>query len=593
MLTGNDGNDTLTGGLGNDTLIGGLGNDTFVIAGTDAQFDSFSGGAGTDTILVTGTASAIVSQFDATASSIEVWQGNSQYVAGDGNANLFDFSGLTSMSGILFVGGGPGNDTFIGSSFADDFRGGIGDDTLDGRGGVDSLTGGAGNDLFIYHSGGGADTITDFIAGTGTVDRIDLQGFAPFATFADLMAYSTQVGPNTVFNFGGGSTLTLLNVNRATLSTDDFVNSFAPPVNHAPTAVALSNAAVLENAAGATIGAVTVTNSDGDTAFTFALSDSRFQVVGTPGNYSLTLNSGVSLDYETEQTVSLTLTATDAGGLSKAQLFTITVGDVLGVTIAGSAGNDLIDATHTPSGQPLPTPENDIISGLGGNDTISGLDGNDTLTGGLGNDTLIGGLGNDTFVIAGTDAQFDSFSGGAGTDTILVTGTASAIVSQFDATASSIEVWQGNSQYVAGDGNANLFDFSGLTSMSGILFVGGGPGNDTFIGSSFADDFRGGIGDDTLDGRGGVDTLIGGAGNDTFVFRAGQANGDIVTDFAGNGASAGDLFQFFGYGTAAAGATFVQIDATHWQINSASGLIHDVLTISNAASIHPTDYLFI
>ena len=87
--------------------------------------------------------------------------------------------------------------------------------------------------------------------------------------------------------------------------------------------------------------------------------------------------------------------------------------------------------------------------------------------------------------------------------------------------------------------------------------------------------------------------LAGGGNNDTFVFRAGEANGDTVTDFAGNGTSAGDQLQFLGYGTAAQGASFIQIDSTHWQINSADSLVHDVLTFSNAAAIHSSDFLFV
>ena len=64
------------------------------------------------------------------------------------------------------------------------------------------------------------------------------------------------------------------------------------------------------------------------------------------------------------------------------QVLHVSVTDVAGVTIVGSKKNDKIDATHTPSGQPLPTNEEDTISGGNKNDTIFGLAGNDTLSGG-------------------------------------------------------------------------------------------------------------------------------------------------------------------------------------------------------------------
>ena len=74
------------------------------------------------------------------------------------------------------------------------------------------------------------------------------------------------------------------------------------------------------------------------------------------------------------------------------------------------------------------------------------------------------------------------------------------------------------------------------------------------------------------------------------MFNVGQANGDTVVDFAGNGAGAGDSLHFVGYG---AGASFTNIDATHWQVNYNGGASHDVITFSNAAAIDVTDFLFV
>lgn len=84
---------------------------------------------------------------------------------------------------------------------------------------------------------------------------------------------------------------------------------------------------------------------------------------------------------------------------------------------------------------------------------------------------------------------------------------------------------------------------------------------------------------DTIDGGAGADQLTGGPGADLFVFRAGEANGDVVADF--NEVS-GDRLQFLGYDD---GASFTQIDATHWQIGS------DVITFANAPIISVADYV--
>ena len=104
------------------------------------------------------------------------------------------------------------------------------------------------------------------------------------------------------------------------------------------------------------------------------------------------------------------------------------------------------------------------------------------------------------------------------------------------------------------------------------------------------DDWHGGnSGDNSLDGQGGADVLTGNAGNDTFVFNVGQADGDTIVDFAGNGVGAGDWLKFVGYGS---GATFTNIDAMHWQVNYNSGASHDIIAFSNGASLDVNDVLF-
>src|SRR5262249_1879212 len=95
-------------------------------------------------------------------------------------------------------------------------------------------------------------------------------------------------------------------------------------VNEAPTALTLSNATVAENAAGATVGTLTVTDPDAGDTHAFAVSDSRFEVVGA----TLKWKGGVSLNFEAEPAVNLSVTATDAGGLSITKPFTINVTNV-------------------------------------------------------------------------------------------------------------------------------------------------------------------------------------------------------------------------------------------------------------------------
>src|SRR5262249_16910995 len=109
-------------------------------------------------------------------------------------------------------------------------------------------------------------------------------------------------------------------------------------------------------------------------------------------------------------------------------------------------------------------------------------------------------------------------------------------------------------------------------------------------GNGQANNIFGNSGNNVLNGGGAADVLTGNAGNDTFVFAAGQGNGDTVVDFAGNGAAAGDSLLFVGYG---AGATFTNIDTTHWQVNYNSGASHEIITLMNGAAIDASDVLFV
>ena len=89
-------------------------------------------------------------------------------IEGTSDGDSFDFSGV-SLSGIVSINGGDGNDTIVGSGIADTIIGGLGGDTL---------RGGLGADIFAYGSVGEStnaarDALLDFSRAEG--DRIDLR----------------------------------------------------------------------------------------------------------------------------------------------------------------------------------------------------------------------------------------------------------------------------------------------------------------------------------------------------------------------------------------------------------------------------------
>src|SRR5262249_19199679 len=180
----------------------------------------------------------------------------------------------------------------------------------------------------------------------------------------------------------------------STTVTDQFSNSGTFPasfvvqnVNERPQGSVVTNASVLENTAGAVIGALSVLDQDLGNVHSIILSDARFEIVGGV----LRLRAGVSLNFETESTIALTITATDQAGLSVVSTIMIVVQDVADTTptILGTAAANILTGTAN----------DDIISGLAGNDVLIGGAGNDVLDGGAGADTMTGGTGNDVYIV--------------------------------------------------------------------------------------------------------------------------------------------------------------------------------------------------
>ncbi len=156
---------------------------------------------------------------------------------------------------------------------------------------------------------------------------------------------------------------------------------------------------------------------------------------------------------------------------------------------------------------------------------------------------MIGGTGDDICFVDNQGDQLTELPG-EGTDTVV---------------AATLFHWLGD-------------NLENLTLAGTADATGWGNGLDNrLIGNAGANALRGGAGDDTLDGGAGADTLTGGIGADRFVFHAGQADGDVIADFRGRSAGAGDSIVLRGFGTAADGATFTPLTPLDWLITPAGG----------------------
>jgi hypothetical protein len=148
----------------------------------------------------------------------ESWHSNNITVTTtDAAGHAFNKTFTIDTIDVPELTGGPGNDRLYGTPLADVMDGGAGDDVLTGWGG---------DDHFVFRFGSGADVITDFAPGLGSDDSLDLTALATTYTLAQVMARATQHGADTVIDFGGGDSITLQNVARASLTDADFGYGF-------------------------------------------------------------------------------------------------------------------------------------------------------------------------------------------------------------------------------------------------------------------------------------------------------------------------------------------------------------------------------
>jgi Ca2+-binding RTX toxin-like protein len=267
----------------------------------------------------------------------------------------------------------------------------------------------------------------------------------------------------------------------------------------------------------------------------------------------------------------------DASGFGQNQVINLTPGaySSIGAFLGniGIAYNCIIENAIGGSGNDtmFGNGADNRLSGGGGNDTLYGYDGADWLDGGAGADRMHGGLQGDTFIVDDSGDQIFESAGG-GTDLAYV--GASYFV--LGANVENATITRVAGATLHGNGSANT-----LAGNLGVDALFGGEGSDTLYGYGS---------NDTLDGGGGADTLFGGINYDTFVLKRGAASGDVLMDFNGNGAGAGDMIRFAGYG---AGAYLTTPDGLRYAVHTGDGAVADIFTVRSGLPVHGSDYYFV
>ncbi len=216
VLNGGAGNDKLYGNKGSDTYRGDAGDDTFYFSDSDGD-DSLAGGLGFDTLDFSGLNGVVqANQFSGVTTGTA---GNDTLV------DIFEMLIGTRFGDVL--AGGYGGDGLKGGAGNDQMWGNGGDDWMSGGDGNDRLKLGQGNDTVDFRNGDDIDTIVDFTAGAGSVDKLQFKNYLGLGTasLAGLQSQGriTQVGADTQIALNGGDMVILMNVLATNLHADDFI----------------------------------------------------------------------------------------------------------------------------------------------------------------------------------------------------------------------------------------------------------------------------------------------------------------------------------------------------------------------------------
>ena len=560
-LVGGNGNDTLLGGTDADLINGNGGND--LLEG-GLENDTLNGGAGTDTLQESGDVNFVMNLTKLTGlgtdsfSSIEMARLTGG--ASGNNINTLAFKGPVTLSGgdgndtLLSAGG---NDSLLGDGGNDSIISGSGNDTVSGGDGNDVIQGGAGDDYLL---GGAGDDNVDGQAGNDRVSGgLGTDTLTGGAGAADIVTETTDVALLTLTNASllGLGTDILSGFEAAQFTGGDSGNTF--------------------NASAFTAGPVTLQGGGGNDSLVGGSGkdvlnggDGADSITGGLGNDTVDGGGGIDLLIETTN-VNVTVSATQVVG-ANGGLGTDNYTGLEGIQLTGGAAANKFDLTLFTG--------NATLIGNGGNDTLIGGSGNDVLTGGAGNESFIGNGGNDTINAGGGSDTLnggdgndkllgqggsgdlltggtgnDTLDGGAGVDGIVETGTGGFIATNTSLVGNGSDVVVDIEQLTLAGGSGNdLLDASAFSN--GGVFLNGGNGNDTLIGTTLNDVLYGWIGNDSINGGAGNDSIRGGLDNDTINASDGNdtVNGGEGNDVIDGGNGNDQLSGFKGNDSITGGA---------------------------------------
>jgi Ca2+-binding RTX toxin-like protein len=435
---------------------------------------------------------------------------------------------INGLGGADQLFGSVGDDRLFGGDGADRLDGGAGNDTLDGGTGADVMAGGSGNDTYFVDSGSdvvtelagqGSDTIITDVSyvlaagseieklstrGSSTTVAVDLTG-NEFANAIVGNAAANRIdggaGADVMYGYGGDDTYFVDN-------SRDLVVEFAGGGND--TVITRTSFAIV---AGSEVELVRTAGSA--TTYAADLTGNELNNILVGNTAANVLNGGAGADQMYGYGGDDTYFVDNSGDLVVEQAFggNDTIITTVSLTLTASSEIELLRTTGSATTYSVNLTGNEF------NNTIVGNAASNVINGGAGADTMYGYNGDDFYYVDNAGDAVVEAAGG-GTDTIYTS------INYTLTAGSSIEVLR----------------TLGSSTTSPLNLTGNEIGN-TIVGNGGANTIHGGAGDDSIWAYGGNDTLFGDQGNDQFVITPGFGK-DVIGDFVGNGAAAGDSVRF-------------------------------------------------
>jgi Ca2+-binding RTX toxin-like protein len=571
-MHGMAGNDTLIAGAGGGLLIGGAGDDT-LIGGTGSNGYFIDRHSGNDTVIV--------------SVGSEIW--NTLELGADVAQGQLRFARHTGEDGRDLTVCIDGSDTTATITGWYDAANPSRLDSLNFWA-TESELSGAELDAAIQADNATTGTLT--LSG----DAAQNQTLTAVSTLADLdglvgLGYQWQSSADgSVWSdIDGATTGSLLLTEAAVGGQVRVVASYADREGKAGTVTSVATAAIV-NANDAPVVNIVIADQSAreNDAFLFVLPPTTFVDADAGDSLAVSarlangdpLPAWLSFDAATGRLIGtpahadagelqIVVTATDPAGSAVSQTFALTVEALAGVTLTGTAGNDIltggigndtldggagrdrmiggagndiyvVDTTGEVivelTGEGMDTVQSGVsltlaanvenltllgtasISGTGNalDNLLTGNSGNNTLNGGAGADTLVGGLGNDGYYVdSAGDIVTEALD--EGTDRVIASISYTLGANLENLTLTGTE---------AINGTGNELNNAMVGNSSGNVLSGLG-GNDSLSGGIGSDTLFGGEGNDTLNGNAGDDTMAGGLGNDSYYA---DSAGDVVTE---------------------------------------------------------------